>query len=53
MTTPLISTIFPAGAFVPFVASGMSLLEERVSASCNEQALAREKFTEREVPRAY
>jgi hypothetical protein len=31
----------------------MSLLEESVSASRSEQALAREKFTQREVPRAY
>jgi hypothetical protein len=31
----------------------MSLLEERVSASCSEQALAREKSSEREVLRDY
>jgi len=30
----------------------MSLLEERVSASCGEQALAREKFSERRASRA-
>jgi len=29
----------------------MSLLEESVSASCSEQALAREKFSERKASR--
>jgi hypothetical protein len=29
----------------------MSLLEESVSASCGERALAREKFSERKAPR--